>query len=256
MITPPKLRNDCFALPPGVDWVPLDQALERLADRVEPVVAVSEQGIADVVGRVLAEQVSAARANPPAANSAVDGYGFAGPAPVGPVQMPVIEGRAAAGAPFDGVVPRGCAIRVLTGAILPEGVDTVILQEDVNREGNAIAFNGPLKAGANTRLAGEDVTTGTPLFQTGRRLQPQDIALLAATGISSVRVFDRLRVGVLSTGDEIVPAGSIAPDNMPAGAIYDSNRPMLLALLSELGFEPVDLGRFVEVCRRMISEAS
>lgn len=242
MITPPKLRNDCFALPPGVDWVPLDQALERLADRVEPVVAVSEQGIADVVGRVLAEQVSAARANPPAANSAVDGYGFAGPAPVGPVQMPVIEGRAAAGAPFDGVVPRGCAIRVLTGAILPEGVDTVILQEDVNREGNAIAFNGPLKAGANTRLAGEDVTTGTPLFQTGRRLQPQDIALLAATGISSVRVFDRLRVGVLSTGDEIVPAGSIAPDNMPAGAIYDSNRPMLLALLSELGFEPVDLG--------------
>lgn len=245
MIRPPKLRNDCFALPPGVDWVPLDTAIARLADRVCRLVGEEPVGVADASNRVLAEPVHAPRANPPAANSAVDGYGFAGAGLAdGVVTLPLIQGRAAAGDPFPGQVPAGHAVRILTGAILPQGVDTVVLQEDVTREGDLIAFHGALRQGANTRSAGEDVARGTPLFAAGHRIRPQDCALLAATGVAGIRVWQRLRVGVLSTGDEVVPAdGTAGPvDRVGTHRIFDANRPMLLALLERWGFAPVDLG--------------
>lgn len=241
MITPPKLRNDCFALPPGVDWVPLDDALARLKDRVTAVTGTEIVPVDQAAGRVLAEAVVARRANPPAANSAVDGYGFAGPVAAGPIELPLHPGRAAAGAPFDGSVPLGHAIRILTGAVLPPGVETVVLQEDVARDGMRIGFHGPLKAGANTRKAGEDKAEGAALFDPGRTLRPEDLALLCATGQTDVRVRKRLRVGVLSTGDEVVPAGD-RPAAIQAHQIHDANRPMLLSLLRRWGMAAVDLG--------------
>ncbi len=242
MITPPKLRNDCFALPPGVDWIPMQEAMDRLRGGIAPVAACETVPLARATGRILARDSVARRANPPAPNSAVDGFGFAGPVPDGPVTFPLVEGRAAAGVPFSGRVPAGAAIRILTGAILPAGVDTVVLQEDIASDGTSIAFNGPLKAGANARRAGEDMIEGAVALAAGRRLQPQDIALLASVGLSEVAVFRPLRVGVLSNGDEVVPPGTIAPERMGRGAIYDANRPMLLAQLAAWGFEAVDLG--------------
>ncbi|SDK56551.1 molybdenum cofactor synthesis domain-containing protein [Aliiruegeria lutimaris] len=242
MISPPKLRNDCFALPPGVDWIPMETALSTLRDRMTPVVGQRVLPVDQAAGMVLAAPAQAQRNNPPADNSAVDGFGFAGPVPDGPVEMALVEGRAAAGVPYGGNVPVGMAIRILTGAILPEGVDSVVLQEDVAREGERIAFNGPLKKGANRRLAGEDVRAGQPLLPAGHRLQPQDIGFLVASGISDVTVFERLRVGVLSNGDEVVSAGDSAPETLGPGAIFDANRPMLLAQLTQWGFEAVDLG--------------
>jgi len=191
------------------------------------------------LGRVLAEAQTARRANPPGANAAVDGYGFARESVgEGAVTLPLALGRAAAGAPFPGKVPPGQALRILTGALLPEGVDTVVLEEDTSTDGAAIAFEARMKRGANTRRAGEDVEAGDEILPAGRRLRPPDLALLAATGRPDVPVFRPLRIAVLSTGDELVSPGMT---DDPART-YDANRPMLLALARAWGAEPLDLG--------------
>lgn len=238
-LKPPPLRDDCFALPAGVNWTPVDEALALLRDRLTPVTGVETRPLEGTVGRVLASDVAALRSNPPQPNTAVDGYGFAGPALDGAQVMDLVAGRAAAGVPFVGQVPPGKAIRILTGAALPEGVDTVILEEDVTTDGRQIAFRGPLKQGANTRRAGEDVAEGDVILPAGRIVTPADLALAAATGIAELPLRKALRVGVLSTGDELREPGEEAG----LGQIYDANRPMLLALLRQMGVVPVDLGR-------------
>lgn len=239
-LAPPPLRDDCFALPAGVDWTPVDEALALLRSRLHPVVGHDEVALDDALGRVLAEPVVARRANPPTANTAVDGYGFAHASlGTGDPVLPLVAGRAAAGAPFGGVVPEGHAIRVLTGASLPEGVDTVILQEDVTQGAGRIAFCAGVKPGANTRRAGEDVAQGAEALAAGRVLTPADLALIAAVGAGPhIRVRQRLRVAILSTGDELCEVGSAARP----GRIFDANRPMLRALVRQFGYEPVDMG--------------
>ena len=238
-LTPPPLSNDCFALPPGVDWTPVDDALALLRDRLRPVTAPETIAADAADGRILAAPATALRANPPGPNSAVDGYGFAHAATGdGPQTLPLVQGRAAAGAPYALPVPQGHAIRILTGALLPDGVDTVVLEEDTRTDGASVAFNGPVKARANTRRAGEDVTAGDTLLPEGARLRPPDLALLAAAGVAQVAVRRPLKVGVLSTGDELAAPGS----TMDPGRTYDANRPMLLALAARWGHQPVDLG--------------
>ena len=239
-LQPPPLRNDCFALPAGVDWTPVEIALSLLRDRMQVVKATVNCPSAQAQGRILATPVSALRSNPPEANTAVDGYGFDYAATgAGTQVLPLVAGRAAAGAPFAGKVPAGHAVRMLTGAALPDGVDTVVLDEDVTASTTHIAFRGPLKRGANTRQAGEDIVKGAVALPAGRLLTPADLALLSAVGCAQVPVRKRLRVAVLSTGDELLEAGQ---DPGP-GQIFDANRPMLLSLATRWGFEPVDLGR-------------
>ncbi len=236
---PPRLTDDCFALPPGVNWTPVDTALELLRTRLTGVVASEVLPLAQLSGRVLAQPLAAVRDNPPTANSAVDGFGFAHASLGTGVQvLSLVDGRSAAGTPFAGTVPLGQAIRILTGAQLPGGVDSVVMQEDVTEQDGQIAFHGGIKPGANARKAGEDVIATTVLFQPGHKLQPQDIALMAAVGLAQAEVFKPLRVGVLSTGDELLAAGASArPDQ-----IFDANRPMLLAILRRWGMQAVDLG--------------
>lgn len=241
-LTPPRLRNDCFAMPQGVAWVPVDDALARLRAALVPLTEVETLPTAQAGGRILAADATARRANPPHANAAVDGYGFAhaaldGP---GPYTLPLVSGRAAAGQPFAGTVPAGQAIRILTGAILPRGVDCVVLEEDCALDTTRVAFDGPVKPRANTRRAGEDVAAGAAALTAGRMLSPPDLALLSALGVGQVPVYRPLRVGVLSTGDEIVaaPSAKAAPHQ-----IYDANRPMLLEIARRWGYLPVDLGR-------------
>ena len=248
------LKNDCFALPPGVHWTPVDEALTLLRDRLHPVTATETLPITDALDRVVAKDITAKRANPPLPNTAVDGYGFAGGKGSGLHELPLIQGRAAAGdAPQS--VPQGHAIRVLTGAALPEGVDTVILQEDVVVGGGKIQFTGPLKAGSNARRAGEDVVTGQTVLTKGQRVSAPDLALMAATGLSTVTVHTRLRVGVLSTGSELVNAGDFAKD----GQIFDANRPMLLAMAAQFGHDAIDLGKVPddrEILRARLDDAA
>ncbi len=238
-LKPPPLKNDCFALPAGVNWTPVDTALALLKERLHPVTGTETVVLAQALGRVLAEDVVAQRANPPLPNSAVDGYGFAGGLAAGEHVIPLMQGRAAAGLAFEGEVPAGQAIRILTGASLPKGVDTVILEEDVTTDGQAIACRGPLKNGANARRAGEDVEADEVILTAGQKLRPADLALAAATGLSELMVRRPLRVGVLSTGDELVDPGETARP----GQIFDANRPMLLSLAAQLGYTSVDLGR-------------
>lgn len=239
-LVPPRLRNDCFAMPQGVNWIPVDQALARLAEVLIPVTGTETIDLAKAGGRLLAKAVHALRSNPPHANAAVDGYGFAHAAlsGTGPFTLPLAKGRAAAGQPFAGAVPTGHALRILTGAILPDGVDTVVLEEDCATDGGRVAFDGPIKPRINTRKAGEDVRAGDLALSAGRMLTAPDLALLSALGLSQVPVYRRLRVGVFSTGDELVPAGGTAAPHQ----IYDANRPMLLEMVRHWGFEAVDLG--------------
>jgi molybdopterin molybdotransferase len=239
-IKPPKLRDDCFALPPGVDWTPVDTALQRLRAGLAPVVGSESVPVTVALGRILAADHLARRSNPPGANSAVDGYGFAHASlPAGnKLVLPLAKGRSAAGSPFTGALPPGQAVRILTGALVPPGVDTVIMQEDVSVQDGQLVFAPGIKQGANIRPEGEDVAAGRTALTRGHRLSAADLALLSALGLETAEVFRRLRVGVLSTGDEIVPPGS----TMDPARTYDANRPMLLALAQGWGYAPVDLG--------------
>ncbi len=238
-LQPPPLRDDCFALPAGVDWTPVDQALAALRARLHPVVGQETCIASNALGRVLAKPVIAARANPPLANTAVDGYGFSGAVLKGhDLVLPLVEGRAAAGPRYQGHVPQGHAIRILTGAALPEGVDTVIMQEDVTLGSGEIAFRAEVKLGANTRNAGEDISAGEVALDAGRVITPADLALMAAVGVYELQVHLPLKVAVISTGDELVEPGQSAGE----GQIYDANRPMLTGLLRQFGYHPIDMG--------------
>lgn len=238
-LKPPPLRDDCFALPAGVHWTPVEDALAMLRDRLTPITAVETTKIAHAMGRVLAASVFAPRANPPLPNTAVDGYGFAGGRPDGTHVLFLLKKRAAAGPMLDLEVPEGHAVRILTGAALPVGVDTVVLQEDVTTQAGQVAFNGPIKVGANTRRAGEDVHADEIILKVGRRVTAADMAIMAATGVREVSVRKPLRVAVISTGDELVEGGQSAKQDQ----IYDANRPMLMAMITSMGHESVDMGR-------------
>jgi molybdopterin molybdotransferase len=239
-LTPPRLRNDCFAMPQGVTWVPVDDALARLRDALVPLTDTITVHPSNALGTVLACDAVAKRSNPPRANSAVDGYGFAHATTGAGVQtLPLLDGVAAAGQPFEGAVSGGAAIRILTGAILPDGVDTVVLEEDCAINATHVAFDGPAKFGSNARAEGEDMRQGDVALRAGHRLRAPDLALLSALNIDALEVFRPLRVGVLSTGDEIVAK---AGDPAEPHQIFDANRPMLLSLIEGWGYKPVDLG--------------
>ncbi|MEM6307105.1 MAG: molybdopterin molybdotransferase MoeA, partial [Pseudomonadota bacterium] len=229
-----RLPNDCFALPPGVRWTPVDDALDHLEQRLGRAVGTETRVIGDAAGRVLAVDVTAPRAHPPTANAAVDGYAVQGDG----VQFELLLGRAAAGDPFMGHVGAGQAVRILTGASIPAGVDRVVLQEDVEVQASTITLTASPKPGANMRKAGEDMARGQTILQAGCVLTPADIGILATVGLGDVLVHRRLKVAVISTGDELRPAGQGATDHQ----IYDANRPMLVSLLRGWGFDVVDMG--------------
>jgi len=141
-----------------------------------------------------------------------------------------------AGTEFVDIVPHNYAIRIMTGAKLPKGVNTVVLNEDVTLNNDQIYFRGKLEKGSNTRLAGEDVKKGDLLFNKGHRIKVQDLALLVASGVKYISVYEPLKVGILSTGDEILDS-SIDIKKLSEGMIFDCNRPLLSSLLSKWGCE-------------------
>ena len=238
MSRPPKLNNDCFALPAGVHWTPVSEALHLLEQRLQCSVAVEPCAVESSDGRVLAQSVIAARSHPPFANSAVDGYAFAGGLQAGAQSLQLRDGRSAAGEAFKGRLLPGQALRILTGAALPGGADTVVLQEDVRIDDGRLQVTGPLKAGANARAAGEDMQQGAQIFPAGHQLRPEDLGVIAAAGLGEVSVFKPLKVAVISTGAELRAPGQAARVDQ----IFDANRPILCAVLRRWGMEVVDLG--------------
>lgn len=234
------LAGDCFAY--GGGRIPVAEALALLEARTVPVVKPEHVPLRAALGRCLAEPLISPRDVPAFTNSAVDGYAFAftGAMASGPVRLPLHPGRSAAGHPFTGALPPGTALRALTGGMMPEGTDTVALQEEVtlDPDGSAVTIPPGLKRGANRRLAGEDVRAGQAVLEPGARLRPQEVGLAAELGRDRLAVFERLKVAVLSTGDEIVEPGR----PLPPGGVYDANRFILTSLLAGLPVAVTDLG--------------
>ncbi|MDE0307225.1 MAG: molybdopterin-binding protein [Albidovulum sp.] len=234
-----KLAGDCFALPRGFHWTPVDEALAGLRASLAPVVDTERIASTKGAGRILAEAPIAERSNPASTNSAVDGYGFAYASLDGSNgKLQIAAGRSAAGRPWKGTLPTGFALRILTGATVPEGMDTVVLDEDVELRGSAVEIPAGVKPGSNTRAEAEDVRRGQELLSAGKVIWPQDVALLTASGVKEVSVRKTLRVAVLSTGDELRQLNcEISP-----GQVYDANRPMILSIAARWGHAVVDMG--------------
>jgi len=233
-----QLSDDCFAF--GGPLITVGQAWALMQQRLAPVVEPERVALMQAHGRVLAEDVTAPFDVPPHDNSAVDGYAvfFADLKDDGETRLPLVEGRSTAGHPFAGTIPRGRALRVFTGAVMPPGPDTVMMQEDCALEGDVVVIRPGIKRGANRRHAGEDVTSGTVVLKRGTRLRPQDVGMAASMGHADIPVYRRLRVALFSTGDELSEPGA----KLPEGGIYDSNRYTLASLLEGLGCAVTDLG--------------
>jgi molybdopterin molybdotransferase len=205
----------------------IDQARAAVLAEVRPLPA-EEVALADALGRVLAEDVAAAVDLPPFANSAMDGFAVrSGPSG----RRLTVVGESRAGAPADRALGDGEAIRISTGAMLPEGADAVLQIELVSEDGDSIVLNDEVQPGRNTRSAGEDVRAGTPILQAGTTLGPAEIGMAASAGRGSLRCGRRPRVTVIGTGDELVGPG----DELGPGQIHDSNGPMLSALVRRAG---------------------
>ena len=232
-----QLSDDCFAF--GGALLGVDAALALIEQRVTPVVDDETVPLAAAAGRVLARNVVAAIDVPPHANSAVDGYAIvhADLLPNAETVLPV-TGRAAAGHPLERAIRPGEAIRIFTGAPMPDGADTVMMQEDCILEAGDVRLKPGIRKGANRRHAGEDVARGELAVPAGRRLRPADLGLLAALGHTRVPLYRPLRAALLSTGDEVCEPGT----KLMPGAIYDANRVMLAALLRAQGCIVSDLG--------------
>jgi molybdopterin molybdotransferase len=233
-----QLSDDCFAF--GAALLPVEDALAELRARLAPVAGVEQVPLAAAVGRILAEDVIAEVDLPPFANSAVDGYALrhADLAADADTLLPV-GGRVPAGGALGHPIRSGEAIRIFTGAPMPEGADTVMMQEDAEElPDGRVRLRSGLKRGANAREAGEDVPRGTVALPAGRLLRPQDVGMAAAVGRDRLAVRTRLRVALFSTGDELAPPG--AP--LPKLKVYDSNRFTLHAALTRLGCAVSDLG--------------
>ena len=234
-----QLSDDCFAF--GGPMMSVDEAVGLIAARVSRVEEVETVSLAEADGRVLAHEIAAPLPLPPFTNSAVDGYAVASR------DLPKVEaeafpvlGRVQAGASPDDAIKARHAVRIFTGAPMPAGADTVFMQEDVTLEGSKVVLPAGLKPGANVRPAGEDIPFGHAALKAGQRLRPQDVALLAAFGLTHADVRRRIRVAVFSTGNELVSPGDVRA----APQLFDSNRFMLMAMLGRLGCEVSDLGIF------------
>ncbi|PKY10487.1 molybdopterin molybdenumtransferase MoeA [Acidithiobacillus marinus] len=200
--------------------------------------------LSDALGRVLAEDLRAAQPVPAWPNSAMDGYALRSADGEAPRRL---IGHCFAGHPFTSPVGPGECVRIMTGAVVPEGADSVLIQELAEVHDQQIIPQQRPQAGANIRQAGEDLQAGALALQAGTLLRPAQLALLASLGISEVKVLRRLRVAFFSTGDELRPLGS----TLAAGQIYDSNRYALRGMLQRLGCEIYDLGRIADDPERL-----
>jgi len=230
------LRDDCFA--PGTDVLSHGEALALLRDRVGVVVETETVALGDACGRILADAVAAPRDVPLADNSAVDGYAFAHADYLAHDGRLAVSLRIAAGHPASTALPDGTAALIFTGASMPEDADTVAMIEDCvideTADGPVVTIPHGLKPGANRRRAGEDITAGAIILMPGTRLRPQEIGAIASTGT----VFRRLKVALVSSGDEVVRPGTA----IHAGQVYDANHFLIGASLRNLGAEIHDLG--------------
>ncbi|MCB1448674.1 MAG: molybdopterin molybdotransferase MoeA [Nitratireductor sp.] len=233
-----KLLDDCFLH--DTDRLRHDEALTLLRDRLAPLADIESVSLASASGRIAAAPLVASHNIPDHDNSAVDGYAFLSASMQSDATTYAIGTRIPAGTKQKASLRPGEAARIFTGAVMPDGADTVAMQEDclVSEDGNFVTIPAGLKPGANRRKAGEDVARGSLLFGPGTRLRPQEIAAAASAGFASINVFKPLDVAVISSGDELVAPGK----PLRSGQVHDSNRFLLQSLLAPLGITIHDFG--------------
>ena len=219
-----------------------DKVNAFLSELVSPVIETETMALFDALGRILAVDVTSPISVPPHDNSAMDGYAFDGSQlkQNEPLRLTIV-GTALAGKAWQGRVNTGQCIKIMTGAIMPAGVDTVVAQElaELDTEKSIVTISpGVLQVGDNRRLAGEDLMQGQAALKQGDTLTPASLGLLASLGLATVSVYRKVRVAYFSTGDEILSLGEPPRE----GAVYDSNRYTVFGLLTRLGCEVIDLG--------------
>ena len=221
------------------DALPVARANQVIRSFVAPITDVQTLPVRAALGRVLAEDIVSAIDVPSHDNSAMDGYAVRADdlASQAPVTLAEI-GLALAGKPFDGEVGPGQCVRIMTGAVMPQGTDTVVIQELTKVEGKRVTVPPGQERGQNRRFAGEDLKKGEPALKSGTLIRPAELGMIASLGIGEVKVRRRLRVAFFSTGDELKSVGS----PLAAGEVYDSNRYTLHGVLTRLGCEIIDLG--------------
>lgn len=221
------------------DSMPVAKAREFIQAYLTPIAGTEKVNIRAALGRVLAEDIVSPINVPSHVNSAMDGYAvrFKNLNAHGETILRMI-GTTLAGKPFAGQVSDKQCVRIMTGAVLPEGADTVIMQEHANVDGQNIRFSGAHKQGQNIRQAGEDLAIGQVVLKTGKHIRPAELGLIASLGIAEITVRRRLRVAFFSTGDELRSIGS----QLEEGQIYDSNRYTIHGMLTRLGAEVLDMG--------------
>jgi molybdopterin molybdotransferase len=220
------------------DSMPVDKARELIRAFLVPVTTCERVHVRQALARIVGADVVSPIAVPGHDNSAMDGYAIRHADLAGAGGRMRVAGTALAGKPFAGAIAPGECVRIMTGAVMPEGADTVVIQEVVRREGEFALMPAGQRLGQNRRRAGEDVGAGQTVLARGHWVRPAELGLLASLGINEVDVFRRLRVAFFSTGDELRPVGS----PLALGEIYDSNRYTLYGMLTRLGCEVLDLG--------------
>jgi len=221
------------------DALRVDKAVEAIRQCLTPITGIERVATRSALGRVLAEDIIAPFDVPAYDNSAMDGYAVRSADLVKGAETWLHEiGTALAGRRFDGAMTARSCVRVMTGAVLPSGADTVVIQEVVRKERDAIVIPPGQKKGQNVRIAGEDLRTGLPVLKAGQAVRPAELGLIASLGIAEVMVKRRLRVAFFSTGDELASIGAHLPD----GHVYDSNRYTLYGMLQRLGVDILDMG--------------
>jgi len=223
------------------DFQTVDQAREQILELLKPISGTRTVAIREALDQVLAIDILSPINVPAHDNSAMDGYAFNSAAidPAGITSLTLV-GTAYAGKAYAGQCNAGECVRIMTGAVMPAGCDTVLVQENATVNGETVSFPpGAVKAGDNRRLAGEDLTVGKPALPAGKVLRPADLGLLASLGIAEITVRRKLRVAFFSTGDELRSLGQALDE----GCVYDSNRYTLYGMLTRLRFvELLDMG--------------
>ena len=233
----PEPLPDCYEGDP--DLLAPREAMRRIRSHVRAIDATETVAIIDALGRIAARDVVSPMDVPGHTNSAMDGYACAGSSlPDDAPRWYEVVGTAYAGNPLAGPVGPLQAARIMTGAVIPDGADTVVMQEHVEIDGDRVRIPPGNKTGQHVRLAGEDIAAGAVVIPRGRRLMPAQMGLLASLGVAEVEVCRTLRVAYFSTGDEIRAPG----EPFEPGLVYDSNRFTMHGMLGRLGVEIIDLG--------------
>lgn len=230
----PAALHSCDTLPEGT--LQVEQAQQRILEAIQPLTETETLPLRQALGRILAHAILAPLNVPPFINSAMDGYAIRH---ADLAQQPLrVIGASFAGRAFQGEIKAGECVRIMTGAVVPDGADSIAIQENVQRDADLIHIQGEVKRSEHLRYAGDDIKQGELLLDKGRRLNAADLGLLASQGIAQVAVLRRPRVAFCSTGDELKSLG----ETLQAGEIYDSNRYTLHALLQKLEVDIIDLG--------------